>query len=314
MGTVAEARFIHRPWDRAWTSGVDTMNHLFPEQPIIGIKGAGEMATAIACCLFKTVSARIFMMETHQPMAVRREVSFSEAVHTGLKTVEQVPGVRCSSAQAIQEAWAQGCVAVIVDPTWVMTMILKPRVVIDAIIAKKNLGTTPGEAPLTIGLGPGFQAPEDVHLVIETNRGHNLGRIIESGSAEPNTGIPGAINGVSAQRVLRAPVSGVFQAGKTIGSHVTIGDIIGSVNGQNVTARVSGIIRGLLRSGTQVPAGIKLGDIDPRGEASFCHTISDKARTLAGAVLEGILRHRHRIRSFSDVSQANHEQSGMTVS
>jgi xanthine dehydrogenase accessory factor len=147
------------------------------------------------------------------------------------------------------------------------------------------------EADLVIGLGPGFSAGDDVHLVVETNRGHNLGRIIASGAAEPNTGIPGSIQGYAVERVLRAPISGILEAHKHIGDSVKKDEILGLVADTKVGAGIDGVIRGLIRSGSNVTQGMKLGDIDPRGEKSYCYTISDKARAIAGSVLEGILRH-----------------------
>jgi xanthine dehydrogenase accessory factor len=162
---------------------------------------------------------------------------------------------------------------------------------VDAILAKKNLGTQKNEAELVIGLGPGFTAGNDVHYVIETNRGHNLGRVINSGSAEPNTGIPGSIQGYAAERVLRAPCDGVFETLKQIGDAVKKDKNLGRVGDASVNAGINGVVRGLIRSGNNVTHGMKLGDIDPRGEKSFCYTISDKARAIAGSVLEGILRH-----------------------
>jgi len=146
------------------------------------------------------------------------------------------------------------------------------------------------EAPLVIGLGPGFTAAEDVHMIVETNRGHNLGRIITAGRADPDTGIPGNIGGYTAQRVLRAPAEGIFQTDRAIADEVKAGDIIGTVEGKKVIAEIGGILRGLIRSNTDVPFGLKLGDIDPRGDAGYCYTISDKGRAIAGSVLEAIMR------------------------
>jgi xanthine dehydrogenase accessory factor len=186
--------------------------------------------------------------------------------------------------------WRLGKVAVIIDPEWQTLKRIKPDVVVDAILAKQNLGTRKEDARLVIGLGPGFTAGGDVHLVIETNRGHHLGRLISSGSAEPNTGIPAPVGGVAAARVLRAPVAGEFQSTRNIGEAVRQGEVIGRVGESEVAAEIDGVLRGLMRTPAWVPKGIKLGDIDPRGEAGFCYTISDKARAVAGSVLEAILR------------------------
>jgi len=255
----------------------------------IGIKGAGEMASAVAWRLYTANFKRIFMMEVRNPLAVRREVSFCEAVHEGNKVVEEVKSVRTESVSEIREAWDRGEMAVIVDPEWKIMGEVKPEVTVDAILAKRNLGTSMDESQLSIALGPGFVAGKDAHLVIETNRGHNLGRVLTSGSAEPNTGIPGSIGGYAAERVVRAPVEGVFEAVKRIGEQVKKNDIVGKVDSEAVRAGIDGVIRGLIRNGSQASKGLKLGDIDPRGEESYCYTISDKARAIGGSVLEAVL-------------------------
>ena len=257
---------------------------------VIAIKGAGEIASAVAWRLYMANVRSIFMMETAMPLAVRREVSFCEAVHRGSKTVEGVEAVKAGTAEDIPRMWRLGKIAVIIDPEWQTLKRIKPDVVVDAILSKQNLGTRKNDARLVIGLGPGFTAGGDVHLVIETNRGHHLGRLISSGSAEPNTGIPGPIGGVTADRVLRSPAAGEFQSTRNIGEAVRQGEVIGRIGEAEVTAEIDGVLRGLMRTPTWVPKGIKLGDIDPRGEAGFCYTISDKARAVAGSVLEAILR------------------------
>jgi xanthine dehydrogenase accessory factor len=259
-------------------------------QLVIGIKGAGEMASAVAWRLYMANMRNIFMMEVSQPMAVRREVSFCEALYDGRKTVEGVASQKADSAEHIQQAWRSSQIAVLVDPQWATLKKLRPDVSVDAILAKKNLGTTMKEAPLVIGLGPGFTAASDVHLVIETARGHNLAKIISSGSASPNTGIPGNISGYTTERVLRAPAVGIFQTDRKIGEKIKAGDVIGNVEGVEVRAEIDGVLRGLIRSGIQVTQGLKLGDIDARSEPGYCFTISDKSRAIAGAVLEAILR------------------------
>jgi xanthine dehydrogenase accessory factor len=259
-------------------------------QLVIGIKGAGEMASAVAWRLFKANFRQIFMMDVDQPLAVRRKVSFCEALFDETVSVEGVAAQQVAKAQQIESAWAQGKIAVLADPKWKALAAMQPMVVVDAIIAKKNIGTTLSEAPLVIGLGPGFCAPVDVHVVIETNRGHNLGRIITTGSADENTGIPGSIGGYAKRRVLRAPVAGQFDTQAQITDLVEPGDTIGTVGNQAVQAEIGGVLRGLIRGGMQVSAGLKLGDIDPRGEPDYCSTISDKARAIGGTVLEAILR------------------------
>lgn len=257
---------------------------------VVTIKGAGEMASGVAWRLYKANILRIYMMEIPYPLAVRREVAFCEAVHDGIKVVEGVEAIRADSVQEIHHAWDKGKIAVVVDPEWKISEKVRSDVMVDAILAKRNLGTVLNEAPLVMGLGPGFVAGKDVHMVIETNRGHHLGRIITSGSAEPTTGIPGNIGGFAAERVLRAPSSGIFRATRTIGDMVKRGEAVGDVDGAEICAEIDGVIRGLIRSGNRVVQGLKLGDIDPRADSSYCNTISDKARAIAGSVLEAILR------------------------
>ena len=256
---------------------------------VVGIKGAGEMATGVAWYLYQANIRSIFMMEIAVPLAVRRRVSFCEAVHAKRHTVMDITAIRVVQPRQIRSAWSEGKIAVTIDPGWSTIGKIKPDIVVDAILAKKNLGTTLFEAPLVIGLGPGLNAGSDAHVVIETNRGHDLGRLITTGSAEKNTGIPGNIAGFTQERVLRAQADGTFETGMTIGDCVVAGDGIGQVAGRQVRAKVGGVLRGLLRSGSPVQKGAKLGDIDPRGKKEFCNTISDKARTIAGSVLQAIL-------------------------
>jgi xanthine dehydrogenase accessory factor len=256
----------------------------------IGIKGAGEMASAIAWRLYMANIRKIFMMEIPCPLAVRRGVCFCEAIHEKSKTVEGVEAIKADRVDDVEQIWDKEKIAVLVDPEWISREKLQPDVILDAILAKKNLGTTRMEAGLVIGLGPGFVAGNDVHMVIETNRGHNLGRIITSGSAEADTGVPGDIGGYTEERVLRAPAGGVFRAGKAIGDSVKKGEIVGEVAGTEIRTRIDGVIRGLIRSDIKVTQGLKLGDIDPRGDKNLCFTISDKARAIAGSALEAVLR------------------------
>lgn len=266
------------------------MSELLLRNVVVGVKGAGEMASGIAWRLWQANIRRIFMLEIPRPMAVRRRVSFCEAVYENEFCVDGVPAIRVESAAETYRAWEQGKIAVAVDPHWALIGQLQPQIVIDAILAKMNLGTCIDEAPLVIGLGPGFQAGVDVHMVIETNRGHNLGRILLAGAAEANTGIPGDIGGYAQERVLRAPCAGVFTAAADIGVSVRSGEKIGQVGAEPVLAGIAGVIRGLLRQGTEVERGAKLGDIDPRGDTSYCLTVSDKALAIGGAALEAILR------------------------
>lgn len=256
----------------------------------IVVKGAGEMASAVAWRLYMAKMQKILMLETNSPLAVRREVSFCEAIHDGHKTVENVDAVRVGDLSDIYQGWAHSQIAVASDPQWHLLPEIRPDLVVDAILAKRNLGTWMQEARLVIGLGPGFSAGTDVHLVIETNRGHNLGRIITAGPAEPNTGIPGTIGGFAAQRVIRAPIEGKFTARRSIGDQVKHDEVVGLVNDTKIRAKIGGVLRGLIRSGTSVSAGLKIGDVDPRGQVDNCRTISDKSRAIGGSVLEAVLR------------------------
>jgi xanthine dehydrogenase accessory factor len=256
---------------------------------IILIRGAGEMASGVAHRLHQS-HFKICMTEVSHPLAVRREVSFCEAVYDGNKDVEGVWAKLISKPEEIEMIWESRSIPILIDPEAERTRIfLKPDVLIDAILAKKNLGTCIKDAPLVIGLGPGFAAGKDVHIVIETNRGHHLGKMILKGEAEPDTGIPGEVGGYTAERLLRTMKKGIFDPQRTIGEKVTKGSVVAMVNDYPVIAQVSGVIRGLLREGIEVKKGMKVGDIDPRGKREHCFTISEKARAIGGGVLEAIL-------------------------
>jgi len=257
---------------------------------IVAVKGAGEMGSAVAWRLFMANFKNILLLETEHPLAVRREVSFCEAVHEGQKQVEDVTAALAANAAEAAKCWGKNTLAVLVDPGWLALSTMRPNVLIDAILAKRNLGTRMAEAELVIGLGPGFHAGKDVHMVVETNRGHNLGRIITDGCAAENTGIPGPIGGFAAERVLRAPADGRFQPKLNIGDSVRKDQVVGSVAGNAVRAGIDGVLRGLIRPHIEVTQGLKIGDIDPRGDAGYCYTISDKARAIGGSVLEAIMR------------------------
>jgi xanthine dehydrogenase accessory factor len=257
---------------------------------VILVKGAGEMATGVAhrlaSCHFK-----VCLTELTNPQAVRREVAYSEAIFGSEKEVEGITAKRIESPDCIPELWKEKKIPILIDPEATVKDFIKPDVLIDATLAKKNLGTKITDARLVIGLGPGFYAGKDVHLVIETNRGHNLGRIISNGEAEPNTGIPGSIAGYTEERVIRAPKDGKFKALKKIGDEMRANEKVGIVGNSAVRSRIAGVIRGLLRDGIEAWKGMKLGDVDPRGIKSHCYTISDKARTISGGVLQAILEH-----------------------
>jgi xanthine dehydrogenase accessory factor len=253
------------------------------------VRGAGDLATGTACRLYRSGFHKLLMTEVEQPLAVRRMVSFCEAIYEGRWTVEGITAIRISSAADAFDAWREGLIPVIVDPQNGAKDSLKPKVIVDAILAKHNLGTKQADAPLVIALGPGFSAGDDVDCVVETNRGHDLGRLILQGPAAPDTGIPGDIGGQSVRRVIRAPGDGVFESQLEIGTKVLEGQAVGQVNGLPVTVTLSGVLRGLIRPGLEVSRGLKIGDVDPRGDVAHCSTISEKARAIGGAVLEAIL-------------------------
>jgi len=249
------------------------------------------MATGVAHTLWQA-HLKVWMTEISHPLAVRREVSFCEAIYEGQKQhVEGVVAKYVQTADEIHHTWKEGMIPLLIDPEAKSRDILKPHVLVDAIVAKKNLGTRITDAPLVIGLGPGFTAGRDVHVVIETQRGHDLGRLILDGEAQPNTGIPGEISGFSEERVLRAPAEGVFRPHKKIGERVKEGEVVATVGDFPMKARIGGVLRGILRDGTRVREMMKAGDIDPRGKRGNCYSISDKTRTIAGSVLKAILMH-----------------------
>ena len=256
---------------------------------IVLIRGAGEMASGVAHRLHQS-HFKVCMLEIDQPLAVRREVSFCEAIYEGEKTVEGVQAKFVSKPEQISSVWKAGKIPLLVDPDLKKTkLFLKPDVLIDAIMAKKNLGTKIDDAPLVIGLGPGFTGGKDVHLVVETNRGHHLGKVIRNGTAEQDSGTPGEIGGYTVQRVLRTMKKGIFHPHKEIGDKVNKGSVVAVIDDFPAIAEISGIVRGLLHEGVEVKKGMKVGDIDPRGKRELCFTISDKARAIAGGVLEAIL-------------------------
>ena len=251
------------------------------------------MATGVAHRLVRC-GFRVCLTEIPEPLAVRREVAFCEAIYDGKKEVEGLQAQRAGGKGEIFGCWERGFIPILVDPECVIRGELRPDVLVDAIIAKKNTGTRLDDAPLVIGLGPGFRAGGDVHYVIETNRGHFLGKVIEDGEAEEDTGIPGEISGYTRERVLRAPAGGEFRGEKRIGDRVQKGECVAEAGGQPLIAGIGGVLRGLLRSGVRVTQGMKVGDVDPRGIREHCFTISEKARSIGGGVLEAILLRYNR--------------------
>lgn len=259
---------------------------------LILIRGAGDLASGVAHRLIRS-GFSVVMTDTEQPTTVRCTVAYSRAIYAGETTLE---GVRGRLAHSPEEALAitrRGEAAVLVDPDMDCLGKLRPDALVDAVIAKYNMGTTIQDAPIVIALGPGFTAGEDCHAVVETKRGHTLGSVIYHGSAIPNTGVPGNVGGFTSERILRSPCDGVFQPVVSIGSMVHKGDVAATVNGEPVLSNLDGVVRGLLPAGTPVTKGLKSGDVDPRGIREYCYTISDKARAIAGGVLEAILHLHH---------------------
>ena len=255
------------------------------------IKGAGEQASAAAHRLFRC-GYRVAMTDLEQPTAIRRTVSFCSAIYEREIEIEGVRGVlhRREDIGALPDrAW--DCIPVCVDPEARLVALWRPDVIVDARILKLNLDNRCSDAPLVIGLGPGLEAGRDVHYVVETRRGHDLGRIIASGPSSRDTGEPGEIGGYTHERVVRAPASGIFTSPRRIGERVEAGDVLGSVAGVEMKSQIAGVLRGLLWPGLRVTAGFKVADVDPRGGPSMCYTLSDKARIISGSVLEIVVAH-----------------------
>lgn len=260
---------------------------------LVIIKGAGDIATGVAHRLFQC-GFRILLLEVSEPTAIRRTVAFAEAVYGGQVRVEGVTAALAENLDLVEPILAENHIPVLIDPEGYAIQRFRPLVVVDAILAKRNLGTSVLDAPMTIGLGPGFKAGENVRAVIETQRGHDLGKVIYQGEAAPNTGNPGEIGGYTVERLLRAPKEGIFRGFKSIASEVSCGEVLAKVGDEEIKAPINGILRGILKDGLYVSKGFKLGDIDPRGQKEHCFTISDKARAIAGGVLEAILHFKRK--------------------
>jgi xanthine dehydrogenase accessory factor len=251
------------------------------------VKGAGDLATGVALSL-RAAGFMVVMTELAQPTAIRLTVSFANAVYVGVHEVEGVRAERAdmSSWKGVLDA---GSIPVLVDPGAEVLLRVTPVVVVDAIMAKANTGTAVRDGAAVIALGPGFTAGQDADAVIETMRGHELGRVIRVGSAALDTGVPGVINGQTADRVLRAPRGGRVAHEKGIGDAVDKGDVVMRVDGEAVTARIAGSLRGLIHQSVVAARGMKIGDVDPRGDPRYVHTVSDKAHAVGRAALEAAL-------------------------
>ena len=265
-------------------------------QPWVLVRGAGDLATGVIVRLHRC-GFKVMVTECANPSAIRRKAALCEAVWQGAAQVEGVTARRIADAAQAETVSQAGEIPLLVDENAACITTLQPAAVVDAILAKRNLGTSREMAPITVGLGPGFAAGQDVDAVVETMRGHQLGRVIRQGAAIPNTGVPGVIAGYAAERVIHAPGSGAMQfvadeGGNTvdIGALVRAGQVIARVGDTPVHATIDGVLRGLIREGYPVTKGLKIADIDPRPEqAAYCDTVSDKARAIGGGVVEALL-------------------------
>ena len=260
---------------------------------LVIIRGGGDLATGVAVRLFRA-GFSVVILEVDHPTVIRLPVSFARAVYEGKAIVEDIEAVLIPSWEKAKDTIKQRKIPVLVDPEGSCIKRLSPNVLVDAILAKRNLGTRINQAPLVIGLGPGFTAGEDVDVVIETMRGHNLGRVYYQGQAAPDTGVPGEVGGEAKRRLLRTPAEGKIIPLHKIGDLVKAGEVIAGVERIPLKAEISGVLRGLIYLKSRVTKGMKVGDIDPRGVREYCFTVSDKARSIGGAVLEAICAYMNK--------------------
>ncbi|MCC6192806.1 MAG: EF2563 family selenium-dependent molybdenum hydroxylase system protein [Anaerolineales bacterium] len=261
---------------------------MYFEDTLVLVRGGGDLGTGVAHRLHRA-GFTVMVTELPQPLCVRRAVAFAEAVYAGSVTVEGVVARYADDPMIGMAYTALNEIPVVVDAQDDVVARMKPPIVVDARLAKTNLGTRLHDAKLVIGLGPGFSAGKDCHAVVETNRGQDLGRVYWEGGAEADTGQPEPVRGFAGQRVLRSPADGVFIGRGQIGDLVQAGDVVAEVDGKAVVAALGGVVRGLLHDGVLVTTGLKIGDLDPRGVREYCFIISDKARAIGGGVLEAML-------------------------
>jgi xanthine dehydrogenase accessory factor len=266
-------------------AGLHTAGASNGRRPLALVKGAGDLASGVAIRLHRA-GFSVLMTEVARPTAVRRTVAFAEAVYERRVRVEGIEGVLAGEVGEAMDLLGEGKIAVLVDPQALVRRRVAPMLLVDAILAKHNVGTSVEDAPAVVALGPGYTAGVDAHAVVETKRGHSLGRVIWSGTALADTGIPGDVDGFAEERVLRAPVAGRFETARTIGTRLEPSDVVGYVDGRPVLTTIPGLLRGLLHSGLDVTVGFKLADVDPRSSVESCFTVSDKALAVAGGVLE----------------------------
>jgi len=259
---------------------------------LVAVKGAGDLATGVMHRL-KRAGFSVMATELAHPTVLRRTVAFAEAIALGQMTVEGITAQSANAIEDIRVILENNIVPIFIDPEGLALKKMQPDVLVEATLLKYNSGITVKDAPIVIALGPGYEAGKDAHAVIETNRGHNLGRVYLEGSAEPNTGVPGTIGGYTGERLLRAPCAGRLYGVRQIGDQIREGEVVAivksGVSSSPITAAITGILRGLVRDDLLVSAGMKVGDIDPRAIREHCFTISDKSRAIGGGVLEAIL-------------------------
>ena len=260
---------------------------------MILIRGAGDIASGIAIRLYRA-GFTLAMTDLQKPTSIRRTVCFSEAIIHGACTVEGITAERTSSIEDAKTIWQRGHIPVFADDEGTVLALLKPDAVVDARLAKVNLDTSLADAPIVVAVGPGFTAGEDCHAVVETQRGHYLGRAIYAGSAAPNTGVPGNIGGYTVERIIRAPRAGVFHPVRAIGDQVEANEIVACVDDEPVRCLIGGTLRGILPEGTEVHQGMKSGDVDPRCKPEHFRCASDKALAVGGGVLEALLHFGYR--------------------
>lgn len=261
------------------------------QQDYVVIQGGGDLASGVAHKLFRS-GIKVVILEIAQPLCVRRTVSFAQAILDNRTEIEGIQAILAASHNDIPKIHAKNAIPVYVADLHQVIDMLHPEIVINATLAKKNNGMTRHLAPLTIALGPGFIAGKDVDVVVETKRGHNLGRLIYDGPAAANTGVPGNVMGYDVERVLRAPCEGPLKHVHDIGSFVKRDETVCYVAEIPVKAPFDGMVRGMMMNGRHVSKGIKIGDVDPRNDQDYCFSFSDKARAIGGAVLEAILYFR----------------------
>lgn len=255
------------------------------EKKLAIVRGGGDLGTGVIYRLWRA-HFKVLVLEIERPLVVRINVSAANAIFCGETEIEGMRIKRIDSPAAFNRK--SDDIEIIVSPGVELIEKLRPQVLIDAIMAKRNTGTVKDMTPIVIGVGPGFTAPEDVHAVVETKRGHYLGRAIYNGTAIANTGIPGIIKGYGTERLLRAPAEGYVTPICAIGDTVVKGETIAHIRDLPVSAQIDGVLRGLIHPSVFVRSGTKIGDIDPSGEKEHCWTITDKALAIGGGVLEAI--------------------------